>query len=205
MLKLITLEHDYPVFNPEVRMFAPFKKLLERDKGRKSERGVYEVGDADGRRKILATKELAFIYFYVDPRSSYTESYTDDKERAEKIANVLGMPNNWSIDSVLQEAIDFYKAEFQEDFDIKYLNSNVTAAEKTMKYLENVDYDMRDAKGNLLYKPTEVVKVLKESGSILESLKTLREKAFKKINLNINIRGGGSIGMFESPNTSTRK
>lgn len=197
MLKLIVLEHDYPVFNPEVRMFAPFRKIIERDRGKKSERNLYEVGDADGRRKILATKELAFIYFYSDPRSPYVESYLDNKEREAKVCKMLGMPEGWTIDSVVQEAVDFYLAEIKEDFDVRYLNSNIIAASKTITYLENVDYDARDVKGNLLYKPAEVVKVLKESGGVLESLKALREKAFKKVNLSLKIRGGGDVNLFE--------
>lgn len=199
MLKLIVLEHDYPVFNPEVRMFAPFKKILERDKGKKSDRAIYEVGDADGRRKILATKELAFVYFYSDPRSPYVESYLDNKERETKVCKMLGMPEGWAIDAVVQDAVDFYCAEIKEDFDVKYLNSNIIAASKTLTYLENVDYDKRDVKGNLLYKPAEVVKVLKESGGVLESLKALREKAFKKVNLSLKIRGGGDVNLFERP------
>lgn len=197
MLKLIVLEHDYPVFNPEVRMFAPFRKIIERDRGKKSERNLYEVGDADGRRKILATKELAFIYFYSDPRSPYVESYLDNKEREAKVCKMLGMPEGWTIDNVVQEAVDFYLAEIKEDFDVRYLNSNIIAASKTITYLENVDYDARDVKGNLLYKPAEVVKVLKESGGVLESLKALREKAFKKVNLSLKIRGGGDVNLFE--------
>jgi hypothetical protein len=186
-------------------MLAPFKKIIERDKGRKSERGVYETGDADGRRKILATKELAFIYFYADPRSPYTESYLDLRERAEKIMVRLGMPENWKLDSVVQEAIDFYLEEIKDDFDVKYLQSNIVAAERTIKYLENVDYDMRDTKGNLLYKPQDVVKVIKESGGVLESLKTLREKAFKKMNLSIKIRGGGDVNLFERREVQGRR
>jgi hypothetical protein len=198
MIKLITLEGYYPVFNPEVRMFTQFKKILERDKGKNSDRGFYEKGDADGRRKILATKELAFIYWYCDPRSSYVESYQDLDLRAEKVKVLLDLPSAWKIDDVVQAAISFYLEEIENDFDVMYLNAAVSATEKTLKYLQNVDYDMRDIKGNLLYKPEQVQKVIKEAGGVLESLKSLREKAFKKASLAAKIRGGGEIGMFES-------
>jgi hypothetical protein len=197
MIKLIILDGEFPVFNPELRMLAPFKKIIERDKGRKSERGIYDTGDADGRRKSIATKELAFIYFYSDPRSSYIESYQDDDLRQAKIKAVLGLPDNWKKDEVIDEAIAFYVNEIEDDFDFTYLRSSISAAEKTKRYLEEVDYSKRDAKGNLLYKPADVVKVIKESGGVIETLKGLREKIFRKVSLTTKIRAGGELGMFE--------
>ena len=197
MIKLITLEGEFPVFNPELRMMIPFKKIIERDKGRKSENGVFDKGDTDGRKKYIATKELAFIYFFADPRSSYVESYQDLDIREEKIKVLLGLPDTWKKDTLIDEAINFYLEEVKDDFDYKYLNSSIIAAEKTMKYLENVDYNARDVKGNLLYKPVDVVKVIKDSGGVIESLKNLRDKIFKKTSLTTKIRGGGDIGMFE--------
>jgi hypothetical protein len=183
MIKLIVLEGEFPVFNPELRMILPFKAIIDRNKNKKG----------------FASKELAFIYFFADPRSSYVESYQDLDIREEKIKVLLGLPESWKKDSLIDEAIEFYLEEIKDDFDYKYLNSNIIAAEKTIKYLENVDYSARDNKGNLLYKPADVVKVIKESGSVIESLKTLREKIFKKTSLTTKIRGGGDVGMFERP------
>jgi hypothetical protein len=198
MISLIILENDYPVFNPEVRMIAPFRRLLERDKGKKSETGIYEQGDSDGRKKLIATKELAFLYFYCDPRSPYIEQYpTDLKGRKEKCVKLVGLPENWVIDADVKEAIAFYESEIAEDFDVKYLSSSVIAAEKTMEYLQNVDYAARDKKGNLLYKPVDVVKVIKETGGVIEALKQLRKKVFDKVNLASRIRGGGETNLFE--------
>jgi hypothetical protein len=197
MIKLISLEGEWPVFNPEVRMFAPFRKILERDRGKKSETGIYEKGDADGRKKAIATKELAFIYWFCDPRSSYVESYQDLQLREEKVKILLDLPSNWKAVDVIKEAISFYLEEIENDFDVKYLAANINATENTMKYLEQVDYTKLDSKGNLMYKPTEVVKTIKEAGGVLESLKILREKAFRRVSMSIKVRGGGEIGMFE--------
>jgi len=197
MIKLIILEDDFPVFNPELRMLVPFRKIIERDRGRKSETGVYDKGDADGRKKSIATKELAFIYFFADPRSSYVESYQDLDIREAKIKTILGLPDNWKKDNLIDEAIAFYLTEIEDDFDYRYLLTNISTAEKTRIYLENVDYTARDSKGNLLYKAADVVKTIKESGGLIESLKGLREKVFKKASLTTRIRGGGNMGLFE--------
>jgi len=198
MIKLITLENDLPVFNPEVRMFAPFRKLLERDKGAKAGKEYYDKGDSDGRRKSISTKELAFIYWYADPRSSYVESYANDLElREQRVKRLVDLPEKWKIDSAVQEAIDFYLEEIKDDFDVKYLEDNISSAAKTGEYLRNVDYSLRDTKGKPVYDPLQIAKINKESGGVLESLKLLREKAFKKVVMNTKIRGGGNVGLFE--------
>ena len=197
MIKLIILEDDKPIFNPEVRMFAPFRKIIERDKGRNSERGISEKGDPDGRRKYIATKELAFIYWFIDPRSTYKESYADLKEREIKIKKLLDLPTEWKMDSVMEEAIIFYEAEIREDFDVQYLESAVSAAAKTKDYFNEVDYSKVDNKGQRIYKVKEVTDALKNSSSVLEDLKKLRTKVFKSEVLSRNIRGGGTVGRFE--------
>lgn len=107
MIKLIVLEDNKPVFNPEVRMFVPFRKIIERDKGSK--------GDIDGRRKYNATKELAFIYWFADPRSNYKESYQNETERVEKIKKLLNLSEDWQPDTLIKDAISFYLEEIKED------------------------------------------------------------------------------------------
>jgi hypothetical protein len=58
MLKLVKLEDELPVFEPEVRGISVFKKIIERP-------ARYKIaGDSDGRKKKLALMELLFIYFF---------------------------------------------------------------------------------------------------------------------------------------------
>lgn len=189
MIKLIVLEDNKPVFNPEVRMFAPFRKIIERDKGSK--------GDNDGRKKYNATKELAFIYWYADPRSNYKESYQNEEERTEKIKKLLGLDDNWKIDSVILEAIEFYIEEIQNDFDIKFLESAVQAGDKTIEYFKNVDYSLT-VKGKPVYDGKQVMSMLKDAPAVIESLKSARKKVYNSEKLNPKIRGGGTVGRYES-------
>lgn len=203
MIKLIILEDDEPVFNPEIRMFVPFKTIIERDKGKNTihvEEFTAYKGDTDGRRKTLATKELAFIYWFADPRSVYWETYKDEKIRTEILKKYLGLPDKWKIDTVIEEAINFYLSEVENDLDVKFLDANTFAATKTIEYLKNIDYEQRDLKGNLLYKPEIVAKTQKESAAVLDTLKVLREKVLKNLTLNRKIRGNGDkpLGRYDN-------
>jgi len=181
MIKLIVLENDLPTFGPEVRTIEVFRKIIHKDKDR---------------NKATALKEMAFIYFMTDPRSPYVESRRDIDERILKVKKVVGLPNDWTIDAAVEAGLKFYYEELKEDFDIQYLDASITAVAKTKDYLANVNYDLRDVKGVPIYKPADVLKAVKDSGGVMESLKLLREKVLKSDTLNAKRRGGNEISKF---------
>ena len=189
MIKLIVIENEKPVFNPEVRMFTPFRKLIERDKGSK--------GDADGRKKNMATKELAFIYWFADPRSNYRETYQDQNERVNKIKKLLDLPDDWTPDVLIREAVDFYLEEIQEDFDVSFLESAISAGKKTIDYFNGIDYTLT-VKGKPVYDGKTVIAMLEKAPNVIESLKNARKKVYNSEKLNPKIRGGGTVGRYES-------
>ena len=51
--------------------------------------------------------ELGFIYFYCDPRSDY-QYLTDEEERLKAIKEGEGIPDKWSPDNIVKEAMNFY-------------------------------------------------------------------------------------------------
>lgn len=204
MIKLITLEGDRPVISAEARTIEVFRKIIERDHGKygaygKSSNKTAVEGDHNGKKKIIAMLELSFVYFFCDPRSMYWETYKNDEEaRYYKIKKVLGLPEEWVADRLIDEAIGFYKNELKEDFDIQQLEAGISAAAKTKDWLKDIDYSLVDAKTKKpIYDPLHVSKVNKELGGVLESLKKLREKVYKSDTLRRNIRGGGQPGAFE--------
>lgn len=105
MQDLITLEDDYPVFNPEARLIKEFLAIIVRDRGSK--------GDAQGRKKSLATKELAFVHFFTSLTSQQNINIEDEEERTKAIKRELDLPDEWKIDKIVRDAIDKY-ADYQE-------------------------------------------------------------------------------------------
>lgn len=99
-MKLITLEDGMPVFNPEVRTIKEFRDLLARDKSSK--------GDSQGKLKLIATKELAYVHFISHPNSEFVTSYSES-ERPAKIKKHLALPEEWKCDALVELAILTYK------------------------------------------------------------------------------------------------
>ena len=78
---------------PEALALKPFKKLWDRDKSKVKE-------------KALA--ELAFLYFYCDPRSEY-QYIIDDEDRMTAVKEGLGFAAEWKPDKQINDAITLYK------------------------------------------------------------------------------------------------
>ena len=97
---------------------SPFKAILKRDKNRNKE---------------LAFKEMLFIYFYVDIKSDYMY-ITDNSVRLQEIKKDIKLPDDWKIDSVIQEAIDFY-IKMSITPTAKLYKSALKAADDVDKYL----------------------------------------------------------------------
>lgn len=92
-MKLFKYEEYEVKVAPEALTLGPFKKLWSRDKTKEKEK---------------ATNELAFLYFYCDPRSDY-QYITDDDDRMEAVKEGIGLDKKWKPDTLMQIAIDFYK------------------------------------------------------------------------------------------------
>src|SRR5690606_3775109 len=96
---LITLVDGVPTFSPYAKTIEDFKILITRDRGGKI------AGDADGRKKFMATKELAYIYFIASSKSEFVNNFAE-AERHDRIIAKLNMPEGWKPDGYVQNAIE---------------------------------------------------------------------------------------------------
>lgn len=185
-----------PIMNVNMRAIPTYKKVMER---------VLKVeGDADGRRKKQNIKEMAFIHLYthfqLDEKNPNPYWKKSPEERFEKLKLDLGMPKDWKIDDELQAAIDLYKERVVINFDTMMLDAAEHAARQTIDYFMGVDYTKRDARGNFIYKPKEVMQSIKEVSSTLDELSKVRERAQNGQKAATGkVRGGGEVGSREDP------
>ena len=91
-MKLFKYEGYKIVISEEALLLKPFKKICDRDKTKNKEKAYMELG---------------FIYFYCDPRSDY-QYLTDEEERLKSIKEGEGIPDKWSPDNIVKEAMNFY-------------------------------------------------------------------------------------------------
>ena len=91
-MKLFKYEGYRIVISEEALLLKPFKKIWDRDKTKNKEKAYMELG---------------FIYFYCNPRSEY-QYLTDEEERLKSIKEGEGIPDKWSPDNIVKEAMNFY-------------------------------------------------------------------------------------------------
>ncbi len=100
-LEFFDIVNEMPVLKPEARLIQEFKAIITRDRG--------SVGDAEGRYKKQAMKELAFVYWTCDWRSTFVRNYSEE-ECIKRVIDKLGL-GDWKPDVVVGNACTFYLFE----------------------------------------------------------------------------------------------
>ena len=159
-----------------------FKKILKRDKSRDKDR---------------ALKEMLFIYYYSDIKSDYL--IIDSKFRIEEIKKDIGLPEDWRIDSVLQEAIDFYEERSLTVVGKLYKNA-LAAANDISEYLTKTKelLEERDERGKPVTTLTTIVGGISKIKTVMQDLKAAEKELIKeRIETEGKMKGKQSMGMFE--------
>lgn len=140
---------------PEALALKPLKKLWDRDKSK---------------TKDKANMELAFLYFYCDPRSDY-QYILDDEDRMKAVMEGIGIPDNWKLDKDMQSAIKLYKSF--EAPSSALLRAALEGVEKVQKLLKDLEPD--DTKSLKEY--LTALKLIPEVASMIkEAEKTINEE-----------------------------
>ena len=155
-MKLFKYEGYNLTISEEALLLKPFKTIWKRDRSKNKE---------------IAQMELGYIYFMEDPRSDYVSQTTDRQVREEKIREGEGIPDSWSADAKVQEAMTFY-AGFKPAAallleDIKESITTVRKGLVTQDDLSNIDAEKRprilDSYTNTLSKLIKLTKELDEA------------------------------------------
>ena len=175
-MKLLKYEGYKLSFEPELLSLRVFKSLHKRDKTKNKERFI---------------QELAFIYFYVDPRSDY-QYLVNDKERKNAIIEGEGLPIDFKIDTILQEAIDYYTS---------FKTTSALLLEDTRAMIEGYRKKIKSVTTNM---ESLDIKEIKDLGAIIKQLPSLikdldeAEKAVtKEMIQNDRVRGGAEKSIYE--------
>lgn len=207
MINLIKLEDDKPVYNAEARTIKEFRAVIERDRGSK--------GDNDGRKKLMALKELAFVYYYCDYRSPFVCNFEEDV-RIKEIKEAIGLDESWKLDKVVNEACDKYR-EYQETPTMKVLSSiknSLFSAQKVIilveKRLSSRIKEIEEDENLLDSNPELLDKVISDADRLnalankvplqIETLKKLEDKVKSELESEQFGRAGRKINTHELPN-----
>ena len=178
-MKLLKYEGYNLTFEPEILALKVFKKLHTRDHSKDKSRFI---------------QELAFIYFYSDPRSDY-QYLTDKNERLKAIVEGEGLPDDWKIDKILQDAIDYYSS-FKPTSALLLENTRA-AVDKLRQLLRNIDLTEVDDKGKPIYTLNTITATIKQIPSLVKDLDEAEKALNSELKTSGRMRGSGEKTLFE--------
>lgn len=219
---------------PTLRLFKVVDNELVIDKD--TVRGVKEfadilakrkkiAGDADGRKKVMALKELLYVHGMADYGSIHS-SFTGEEQHT-RVKDDYGLPSNWRPDAEVKAAIAKYKEIILSySYTAKILNSLerglMMSADAVDSYIEQMQIalitsrklintlsETEDIETIVAMQSTNqliqssIKEILSLAKTVPESLKQIRglqEQVKKEMSESEQLKGGHSKGNREDPN-----
>ncbi len=180
-MKLIKLENWAIVASEETWGLQPFAAILKRDKTKNKE---------------IAHKELLYIYYFCSIKSDYL-SIPEDK-RGEEIKKDVGLPDKWTQDEVITNAINFYNS-FDSPLETLY-RQTLTAVQAIGKYLENTEALLaeRDVAGKPVYDISKITTSVQRVPKLMADIKAAYKEVIKEQEDNENkTKGSKKFNTYE--------
>lgn len=179
MMKLFKYEGYKITIAEEALCLKPFKKIWNRDRSQSKDKAIMELG---------------YIYFSSDPRSDY-QFIVDEDARTEAIKEGEGLPKDWKPDSVVLDAIDFYKS-FKPTSALLLEDTRI-AIDKLRNLLRDIDLTKEDEKGKPVYTLNTVTATIKQIPGLVKDLDEAERAISKEILQNNKVRGAQEKSMYE--------
>ena len=190
-MKLFTYEAGIVRVDPELRVIREFRDLIAEDKDRE---------------KREAVKWFAYIYHMLDYKSPY-QTYAD-RERKTRVLEAIDLPPDFKMSTRMKAAYNKYQ-ELQATpatRSLKTTREALLAAERGImamnrkidEYLTVDDDDMSDGIGEAIKLIEKLLVVSEKLPSVVKVVSDLEEKVKQEQSADTRLRGGGSLGMFES-------
>lgn len=179
-MRLMKLEAYTLTVEPEALAIKSIRNLWNRDKSKSKDRALSELG---------------YIYFMVDPRSTY--SYiTDLEDRSEKIILEEGLPKTWKPDKIVQEAMKSY-ADSVITTSYLLLEDTKYAVDNLRKYLREMDFTETDDKGKPKYPINALATAVNQVTDMAEKLMKAERTVAQEIIENSKMRGQKEKSILE--------
>jgi hypothetical protein len=182
-MRLIQIENFELQVAPEALLIRPIRRLWNQDRS--------------GRKEHFY-QQMSYLFFMVDPRSTY--SYILDlDERSKAIIEQEGLPDNFRPSDLLVEAMRIYK-EHTTTISQKLLNDALVAANTVGTFLRTVDLTEEDRNGKPKYQVSQITAALKNLEGIVTNIQNLQKKVDSEIQEGGKARGAqeltvGDIGL----------
>lgn len=180
-MKLIKIENYSLQIADEALLIKPIRKLYNQDRSASKEQFY---------------KQMSYLYFMVDPRSTY--SYIlNEEDRAKEIIAQEGLDKDFKPSPLLQEAMEVYRKHTVTPSQ-ELLNAALTAAHTVSNFLKKPDIlEDVDDKGKPKYQISSITAALKNVEGIVSSLQNLQKKVESELTEQSKARGSQELTIFD--------
>ena len=179
-MKLIEYKDYRIVISDEALLVKPIRDLFNED---------------DSPEKEFFLEQMSYLYFMVDPRSTYNY-ITDIEERAQAIIEQEGLTPSFSPSPQLQEAMEVYRKHTITTSTL-LLEDTRLAIDKLRKFLRDIDLNAVDDKGKPKYQPSAIATTMKQIPQLAKDLVETEKIVAKEIEEQGRARGGNQKHLFE--------
>jgi hypothetical protein len=197
MLRLFEVSEDYKLqLNKEWILMVPeFAAIVARDRG--------SVGDAQGRAKKRALRELSFVYLMEDFLSPYREE--NEYNRRIVVLKTLELKET-DIDSLIEKAqMKYRELLYSNAPSLKTLQIVRASREKLEEYFEEIDLTATNARGDLIYNATTYINNIKQLPPMEEAITEYEKLVYSQLLNETGIRGKAVKGFNEGKTRELRE
>lgn len=176
-MKLLSIEGYQLKVADEALLVKPIRKLFNQDRSASKEQFY---------------KQMSYLYFMVDPRSTYSYILNED-ERAKAIIEQEGLEEDFKPSPLLKEAMEVYRKHTITPSQ-ELLNAALIAAHNVSDFLKKPDIlTEEDDKGKPKYQISSITSALKNVEGIVTSLQNLQKKVESELTEQSKARGSQEL------------
>lgn len=180
-MKLIKIENYSLQIADEALLIKPIRKLYNQDRSASKEQFY---------------RQMSYLYFMVDPRSTYNY-ILNEEDRAKEIITQEGLDKDFKPSPLLQEAMEIYRKHTVTPSQ-ELLNAALTAAHTVSNFLKKPDIlEDVDDKGKPKYQISSITAALKNVEGIVSSLQNLQKKVESELTEQSKARGSQELTIFD--------
>ena len=180
-MKLIKIENFNLTIADEALLIKPIRKLWHQDRSAS---------------KDVFYRQMSYLYFMVDPRSTYSYILNMD-ERAKAIIEQEGLPKDFTPSPLLKEAMEIYKKHTVTPSQ-ELLNAALKAAHTVSAFLMQPDIlEQEDDKGRPKYQISSITSALKSVEGIVNSIQSLQKKVEEELTEKSKARGSQELTILD--------
>ena len=180
-MKLIEFDNFQIKPADEIFLIRPIRRLFNKDRSVNKEK---------------FWQQLSYLYFMVDPASSYMY-IADSQSRAKEIILQEGLPEDFTPSADLKEAMDIY-AKHCETTSTLLLKDTRLAIDKLREFLKTVDLNAKDDKGKPIYQINAITSAIKQIPELAKALSEAEKTIQKELLEEGRARGGNDMTLMDN-------